>query len=43
MVQYFNLQKITHSTRNITRLGPDALKSKFDIGRAKERLKERGI
>jgi endonuclease VIII len=27
---------------SITRLGPDALKSKFDVEKAKERLKERG-
>jgi formamidopyrimidine-DNA glycosylase len=28
--------------KSITRLGPDALKSKFDVEKAKERLKERG-
>jgi endonuclease-8 len=27
---------------SITRLGPDALKSKFDVEKGKERLKERG-
>jgi endonuclease-8 len=27
---------------SITRLGPDALKPKFDVERARERLKERG-
>ena len=27
---------------SIARLGPDALKSKFDIGKARQRLKERG-
>ncbi len=40
ILQFTEYNPLLHDS--IARLGPDALKSKFDIGKARERLKERG-